>query len=65
MVNDESSEIEIEQAVENKKGAKFKGLLIEFKIHEEEMQQMDDKNISLEFFQLVAPLLKYRKEKTK
>ena len=58
LVNDESSEMEIEQAVENKKGAKFKGLLIEFKIHEEEMQQMDDKKISLKFFQLVLALLK-------
>ena len=45
----ESSEIEIEQAIKNKKESKCKGLLIEFKMCEECMQKMDDKKIGLNF----------------
>ena len=54
----ESSKIEIEQAVKNKNESKCKGLLMEVKTHEEDMQQMDDQEISSKFFQLVVPLLK-------
>ena len=35
---------------ENKKESKFKGLLIEVKMHVEDMQQEDNKKISFKFF---------------
>ena len=59
LVNDETSEMEIEQEVEcNKKESKCTELLIEIKTCEEDGQQMDGKKDSLKFFQLVVPLLK-------
>ena len=39
--------------------SKCKGLLIEVKMHEEDMQQFDDKKIGFKVFQLVLPLLKW------
>ena len=55
--------MEIEQEVEhNKKEWTFKGLLMEIKTREEDMQQMDDKKISFKVFQLVVPLLKAQKQ---
>ena len=36
--------------------SKWKGLLIEVKMHEEDMQQVDDKKIGFKVFMLVLPL---------
>ena len=54
----ESSEIAIEQAIENKNESKFKGFLIEVNAREEDVQQVGDEKIASKFFQLVVPLLK-------
>ena len=59
LVNDEISEMGIEEEVEcNKKESKCKGTLIEIKTHEEDMQQMDDEKFSSIFFSIGSTIVK-------
>ena len=51
MANEENIEMEMEQEAEhNKKESKCKGILIDIKTHEEDMQQMEDKGSQFNFF---------------
>ena len=47
---------------EHKRESKRKGLLIEVKIYEKDMQRVDDKEIGFKVFQLMLPLLKLWKQ---